>query len=128
MKASQSDAEIVAALASRGIEPGRAATLVDDLRHGHTPTFQLPFGPDTAPHHGTSQPRASAGPVPQPLRAPQVRSHRRTHKHPPVQWELVLVVLIFIAALGYALFGSGEDASQETIDQTKPDISFPARR
>jgi len=44
LDSSHSDAEILAFLATRGIEPAKAGGLVDDLRHGRHPSVQLPFG------------------------------------------------------------------------------------
>ena len=114
---SHSDAEILTALASRGIEPARATELVEDLRHGRKPSFQVQFGPGSSAHRAkrgpgtaTEDPRQAAG-------SPKPHSRHRRHKRSGGAWWFVLLAVIFVWALWYAWFKSGP--SQELIDFDK---------
>jgi hypothetical protein len=43
MDSGHPDTELLAYLATRGLDPAKAAQLVDDLRHGREPSAQLPY-------------------------------------------------------------------------------------
>ena len=122
LDSSHSDAEILAYLASRGIEPSKAAELVDDLRHGRTPTTQFPYGPGAAARRATVEPRAADRQAHQTPDSPPRHSHRRKHKRSAIPWWFVLLVLIFIFALGYILFEAGREVTSKGIQQDRHEL------
>jgi len=123
--ASHSDAEILASLAARGIEPTKAAQLLEDLRHGRTPDVHLPYPPDAlfreAAHRSPAAARHRAPPVP----LPETQPHRRKHHRVRIPWWFVLLVVLFLVALGFAFFHTGRGVSRDAIQQNKHDLPPP---
>jgi hypothetical protein len=125
LNASHSDAEILAYLTSRGLEPAKAAALLDDLRHGRKPDAQLAFVPCANSSPATNGPRLAAVGASQTPASPRSHSHRRRYKRNGVPWWLIILVVIFILALGYALFEMGSDISSESADTIKHELPPP---
>ena len=115
------EAEILAFLVSRGIEAAKAGSLIDDLRHGRHPSAQLPFGPGEGRPGATAKAPAAAGDAPPHSRLPQSRPHRR-HRRSRVPWWFVGVMIIFVLALGYALFEAWNAANRMGVQQDKHDV------
>jgi len=125
LEASHSDAEILASLAARGLEPAKAAGLLDDLRHGRKPRAQLAFVP------GPVIPRAAKGLEPagaSAIRSPEPsrkRLHRKKHRRKGIPWGFILVALIFIGALGYTLIQLQAYLSRESADKIRHELPAP---
>jgi hypothetical protein len=125
LHSSHSDAEILACLASRGLEPTKAAALVDDLRHGRTPTVQLPFAAGQSPPAANSRPLPAVrhtAPQPPP---PQSRPHKHSHRRGGLPWWFVLLILIFVGALGYVLCEAGGCMSKVTVPHDRHELPPP---
>ena len=103
LTSNHSDAEILAFLATRGIDPAKAGGLVDDLRHGRHPIAQLPFGPGESRPGATARAKAGAGDLPPRPDSPQTPPHRR-HRRARGSWWFVVLAIIFLLALAYILF------------------------
>jgi hypothetical protein len=126
LSSSHSDAEILAYLTSRGIEPVKAANLLDDLRHGREPSTQLAYALGVRITPSTGGPRTAGADALPTSETRRRHAHRRkTHHRPGVPWWFLLLALIFIAALGYAFFEMGADASRESLNKVKHDLPTP---
>jgi hypothetical protein len=121
LHSSHTDAEILACLAARGIQATQAAALVNDLRHGRQPSAQLPFEPARTFH----PPIAGAQTVPEPRPAPRHHAHRKSHQPKGIPWWFVVLVLIFVLALGYILFETGRTISTDSANPEKQVIPSP---
>jgi hypothetical protein len=119
LHASHSDAEILTALASRGIEPARAAQLVEDLRHGRKPNSQAQFALGSSARRPKREPGTATEDAPPAAGSQQPHSRHRRHNRSGVSWWFVLLVVIFLWALWYAWFKAGADPSQDLIDFDK---------
>jgi hypothetical protein len=122
---SHSDAEILAYLTSRGIEPAKAAELLDDLRHGRKPSAQVAFMPGAGRSPATERPRPAEADASQQPESPRRHSHKGRHQRKGVPWWFILLVVIFILALGYALLELGGQASSESADKVKHELPPP---
>jgi hypothetical protein len=123
LNSSHSDAEILAYLTLRGLEPAKAAELLDDLRHGRTPNAQSAFLPGVRGSPATNQPRPAAPYAPLVPEAPRKHSHKgRTHQQHGVPWWFILLAVIFILALGYTFFEMGPDDSSDAVSKTKHEL------
>jgi hypothetical protein len=120
--ANHSDAEILAQLASRGVESAKATGLLDDLRHGRRPSTQLPIPPGSDGYHHSRKRRAAPAVAPQTLDPPRRRSHRGSHGPSGVPWWFVLLALVFIGALAYAFWQMGLQATGEAVIQDRHEI------
>ena len=125
INSSHSDAEIVAYLTSRGIHAAKAAELLDDLRHGRKPNAQLAFVPGAVSSPPTNRPRPAGADAPPTQESPRSHSHRGRIKHNGLPWWFILMVVIFILALGYAFFELGTDSSNESADTIKHELPPP---
>ena len=126
LSSSHSDAEILAYLTSRGIEPGKAADLLDDLRHGRKPTTQLAFLPRVGRSSAAGGSRPAVADAPPTSETPRRHSHRRrTHRRQGVPWWFIILAAIFILALGYAFFEMGADDSSESVSAVKHELPPP---
>lgn len=122
LDSSHPDAEILTSLASRGIEPAKAAQLLDDLRHGRDPGIQVQFALGSTARRATREPGRTTEDAPQAAGSPQPHSRHRKHKRFGASWWFVLLVVIFLWALWYAWFKTGADPSQDAIDFDKHKI------
>ena len=126
LNSSHSDAEILVYLTSRGIEPAKAADLLDDLRHGREPSARLAYVPGVGRSPATGQPRPGGADAPPTSETPRKHSHRgRMHQRQGVPWWFILLALIFIVALGYAFFEMGSAASNESVSKVKHELPPP---
>jgi hypothetical protein len=125
LKSSHSDAEILAYLTSRGIEPAKAAELLDDLRHGRKPNAQPAFVPGAGGSLTTNQPRPARAAALPAAEAPRRHSHRGSLKRSGFPWWFILLIVIFIMALGYAFFEMGGDASSDSLGKAKHELPSP---
>jgi hypothetical protein len=126
LDSSHSDAEILAYLTSRGIEPAKAAGLLDDLRHGRKPSTQLAYVLGAGITPATGGPRPAGANAPPTSETPRRHSHKgRTHQRLGVPWWFILLALIAIVALGYAVFEMGTDASSESVNKVKHELAPP---
>ncbi|HOC56099.1 MAG TPA: hypothetical protein PKI20_10795 [Verrucomicrobiota bacterium] len=103
LDASHSDEEIRTSLAARGIEPAKAAALVDTLRHGQTPHIPFPPGLPVARHHHEASPSASNSPPPEKRHVSREHFHRNKLKASARWLWVVVVAVIFTVAIGYVL-------------------------
>jgi hypothetical protein len=126
LDASHSDAEILGYLASRGIDPAKAAELLDDLRHGrkpNTPMTLVPHAPGPTAAERGGPVGADAFPGSESRRR---HSHgRRRYKQPRMPWWVILLAAIFILALAYAFFEAGSEASKESVSKVKHELPPP---
>jgi hypothetical protein len=116
------DAEILAFLASRGVEPAKATQLLDDLRHGRQPNVQLPFVPRPDDQGALDRVGVTRREAPREHHSASRGSRSGKHKRPGISWWLVILILVFLWALGYALFGTGTGGSNELIDRTRHEL------
>lgn len=115
-----SDPEILASLASRGLDPAPAAQLLDDLRHGRKPSANLPFDfrPASPGAVGKREPaREEAHRAPP---AHRHRSHRRKHKRSAISWWFIILIGIALFALGYVLVQTGKGLSVDDRHEIPP--------
>ena len=123
---SHSDAEILAYLASRGIDPAKAVELLDQLRHGRKPDTPPAFVPGGAGHPATESGRAAGADAFPASGSRRKHSHgRRRYKQPSMPWWFILLAAIFILALAYAFFEMGSDVSKESVDKVKHELPPP---
>jgi hypothetical protein len=123
INSSHSDPEILAYLTSRGIESARAAELLDDLHHGRKPNIKVPFvpGAGSAPA-GSPAPTRRAETPQQNHQALRKHVHKGKHKRHGMPWWFVLMVVIFILALGYAFLEMGANESDAIVNKVKHEI------
>jgi hypothetical protein len=110
---SNTDGEILECLHARGIEPAKAAQLVDDLRHGREPNIEQEFALGStagAPARGAIRPTKD---LPRAADTPQPPSRNKKPKRSGVAWWFILVLVAFLWALWYAFFKMGTDTSKE---------------
>lgn len=119
---SHPDAEILAYLASRGVEPSKASQLVDDLRHGRHPSAPLPFMPRPVGHGSVGGPGFAREGTHRQHHAHRRRSHSGKHRRSVIPWWFLMLVFVFLGALVYALFQAGAHLSKQGIDQYKHDL------
>ena len=125
INSSHSDAEILASLSLRGIEPARAAELVNDLRHGRQPIGDLSFLPPSGGHRVQRQARATKNKAYWEEAASPKRSHTGKHRHAGTPWWFVLLILIFVGALVYAWLESGTQGSKDAVDESRHELPPP---
>lgn len=126
----RSDDEIILALVHRGVDPGPAAQLVDDLRNGRKAappsTAHLEFTParrsrarsasrGTGPH----QP-AHSSPA-EPRREPPARPPVEDRKHPAAWWRMAAVLI------GLAVLGAGIILFQRSHANPQPQEERPPK-
>jgi hypothetical protein len=124
MSASHPDAEILAHLASRGIQPAQAAQLVDDLRHGRQPNTLLPFPlrPGRSRRGAGDRPKAAPTKAPPEYHPHSKRSRRGKHQRSSIPWWFLILILIFLGALTYAFWEGGTHATREAINEDKHEL------
>ena len=126
LNSNHSDAEILACLTSRGVEPVKAANLLDDLNHGREPSAQLAYVLGVRVSPSSSGPQSVGADALPTSETPRKHAHRSgSHARPGVPWWFILLALIFMVALGYALFEMGPDASSESVSKVKHELSPP---
>ena len=125
MDSGHSDAEILAQLASRGLDSAKAAALLDDLRHGRKPNAHVPLPPGSDGYRPPRKPRPAAPAAPPPVASPRRQSHRSSHRRGGVPWWFALLALAFIGALVYAFWQAGVHVTGEVINQNKHEIPPP---
>jgi hypothetical protein len=125
MDSGRSDTEILAYLASRSVEPAKAAQLVDDLRHGRQPSTQLPFEFRPAAHHAVAGRRTATAEAQPAQPSHRKRSGSGKHKRSAIPWWFVVLVAITLLALGYLLLGPGSSAPADAINNEKHEIPPP---
>jgi hypothetical protein len=120
MDSGHPDAEILGYLASRGLDPAKAAQLVDDLRHGRKPDAQLPFELRPAGHRAVGG-GETARKEPQPGQSfHRQRPRSGKHNRSAIPWWFVLLVVIALLALGYVLLETGANVSVEDKHELPP--------
>ena len=122
MDSGRSDIEILAYLASRSVEPAKAAQLVDDLRHGRKPSAQLPFELRPAAPSAVGGPRTAGEEAQSAKHAHRKRSGSGKHKRSAIPWWFVILLGITALALGYLLLGPGSSAPTDAINNEKHEI------
>jgi hypothetical protein len=119
LRSNHSDAEILAGLTARGLEPAQAAELLEDLRHDQTSRHQEAegHGGHASSHHG---------------RRRRVRSHRhhsheshhrpsyhgRKYKTRRTPWYFIPLAIIFVVAFVYAMIEIGVDRTDAVSKST----------
>jgi hypothetical protein len=121
----RSNEEIILALVQRGVDPGKAAQLADDLRSGRKATVESPLPAEltlarrsrsrgSARRASYNPPRRS--PEPESRRAPPAQSPASGRKKPAVIWLVAAALAVLaIGVVGIALFQRAHTgtASQE---------------
>jgi hypothetical protein len=128
MDSGHSDTEILANLASRGVEPAKAAQLVEDLRHGRKPSAQLPseFRPPGSSAVGDR--RTARGEATQARHSHRRRSGSGKHQRSAIPWWFVILAGIALLALGYVLLETGTHLATEGVNQDKHEVpSVPGK-
>jgi hypothetical protein len=125
LNASHSDAEILAWLRSRGVEPAKAADLLDDLRHGRKPNVHPAYVLGAGISPTANRPRPAGTDAPPAAESSRRHYHRGMSKRKGLPWWFILLLAIFILALGYALFEMGSDVSSESADTVKHELPPP---
>src|ERR1035438_8941236 len=108
MDSGHADAEILAYLASRSLDPAKAAQLVDDLRHGRKPSAQLPFELHPEAPRGIEGRATPSDDTHEPHRSHRRHSGSGRHHSAGIPWWFILLVTIALVALGYVLMRSEE--------------------
>jgi hypothetical protein len=122
MDSGHPDTELLAYLATRGLDPAKAAQLVDDLRHGRESSAQLPYElrPASPSAIGSREtPRGAAQPAPHPHRK---RSGSRKHTLSAIPWWFVILVGCALLALGYVLVQTGDGLATEGVNKDKHEL------
>jgi hypothetical protein len=122
MDSGRSDTEILAYLASRGLEPAKAAELMDDLRHGRTPSAKLPFELRPPGHRAVGGRGTARGEAHPAQHAYRNLSGSWKRKLSAIPWWFVVLVGIALFALGYVLLEAGSRLSREGIDKDKHEL------
>ncbi len=126
LEASHSEAEILACLASRGIDSAKAAELLADLRHGRRPDTRLAFDLGGAPPAAIESRHAPGGDGVPASESRRRHSHgRRRYHRQGVPWWFLVLAAIFILALAYAFFEVGSDVSKESVSRVKHELPPP---
>ena len=120
MDSGHSDTEILASLASRGLEPAKAAQLVDDLRHGRKPSAHLPFEFRPAGHSAVGKREAARGEAHHAPPAYRQRSGSGKRKRSAIPWWFVILIGIALLALGYVLLETGANISTDDKHELPP--------
>jgi len=116
---SHSDGEILASLAARGLEPAKAAELVDTLRHGQTPYIPFPPGLPVARHHSDVSGRASNSPTQGKRHVSRGNSHWEKPKSIARSFWVVVLAVSFAIAIGYVLLQIARELAHIGV---QPDI------
>ena len=122
MNSGHHDAEILTCLTSRGLEPAKAAALLQDLHEGRKPAITVTIAPEAGSAPGSQQRRRSGPSAAQKRPAPHHHSHRGRRKRRAATWWFILLVIIFAWAVGYAFLHLGSDASKDVISRSKHEI------
>jgi hypothetical protein len=123
LNSSHSDAEILAYLTLRGVDPAKAAELLDDLRHGRKPNAQFAYVLGVGRSPATGRTRPAAPDAPPASATPRRHSHTgKSHQQHGVPWWFILLAVIFILALGYTFFEMGADDSSDAVSKTKHEL------
>lgn len=122
MNSGHPNTEILAYLALRGLEPAKAAQLVDDLRHGRTPSAELPLELRPAGHSAVKGRATARGEAHQAQHSHRNGTGSVKHKRSAIPWWFVILVLVFLWALAYAWLEAGNHFSREAIDKDKHEL------
>jgi hypothetical protein len=117
------DTEILAFLASRGVELTKATQLLRDLHHGRPPTVQPPVAPRSDGGGAVRNLGAARRNVPQERHSHRRRSLKGEHPRFEIPWWFVILVGIALLALGYVLLEAGTQLSTEAVDKDKHELS-----
>ena len=113
LEAKRSDAEIVAALERRGIEPDKAAQLVQDLREGKPVSPEIDRVPQIVPgpsSEAAQNPGAGLEDAPEieeNFSGRSIRRHGRRRPNPGRNWIIATALLLLVVTagiLGYRLY------------------------
>ena len=116
---SHTDPEILACLASRGVDPSHAAHLMDDLRHGRQPSVQVPIMPVPAGPRTPKGARAAGAHLRREYHPPRPHPRSGRHRGSGIPWWFVFLVLVFAGALIYAFLEAGRDASKDAVNHER---------
>jgi hypothetical protein len=128
------DDEIILALVHRGVDPGQAAQLLDELRKGISPTLQSPVPSEmslarrsrtrgVAPGNGPARPshssraRARSG-------AP-TESADRGRKKPAVVWLTAAIFAGLVLTAGAVILIQRHKAGANAVEEQKPKAAMP---
>jgi hypothetical protein len=128
MDSGHPDAEILEYLASRSLDPAKAAQLVDDLRHGRKPKAQLPsellpVGRSVVGGLGTTK-----GEVQSAQHSHHQRSGSRRHKGSGIPWWFVILFLIAVLAFGYVFLEAGSGVATDGANIQKHELPPPLKQ
>ena len=130
----RSDEEIILALIHRGIDPGPAAQLVDDLRNGRkvTPKTTANLELTLARRSRTKSASRGTGQPPS-TRSPQAESHRESAAPPAVQgrkkpivfWLTTAILIFLVVVVGGILLFQRYRAGTEATEEQQPKPAMP---
>ena len=126
LNSNRSDAEILASLTLRGLEPARASQLVADLRHGRRVASDLSFLPPPGTHHGGHAKASTAKSKPywEQSVTPK-RAHSGRHRRAATPWWLVFLIVVFVGALVYAWMNLGRQSAGDAATQRRHELPPP---
>jgi hypothetical protein len=119
MASGQTDTEILASLASRGLDPAQAAGLMDDLHQGRKPKVKLPFELRPASQRAVNGQGTARENEPSERHPHRSHSGSGMHKRSTTPWWFIILLGITLVALGYILMEGGTQASREGINEEK---------
>ena len=98
LSSEQPEAEIVSALAARGVGPAKATQLLDDLRNGRKPAVQILVVPRSNGNGSRRSHGSARREAPHESPAPSRRSGHSGHRRAGVPgWFLLLAALALLA-------------------------------
>ena len=128
MNSGHPDAEILAYLASRSLDPAKAALVVDDLRHGRKPKAQLPSDILSVGHNAAGGPATANRNAPPAQHSHHKRSGSRKPRGSGIPWWFVILFLIAAIAFGYVFMEAGSSLSTDGANTEKHELPPPLKK
>jgi hypothetical protein len=128
------DDEVLLALTHRGVDPGKAAQLLDDLRQGIRPTPHSPVPLDFAMGHrawltgvspGTGSARSSRSSRAKSRNGSSAQSAGQGRKRTAAFWLTIAIFVGLVITAGAVVFIQRYKASTKAQDEQKPKATMP---
>jgi hypothetical protein len=129
------DEEVILALTHRGVDPGKAVQLLDDLRQGIRPTPQSPVPLDFAMGRRSRERSAAPGNEPtEPSRSSRAKSRNGSPaqsagqggKRTAAFWLTVAILVGIVITAGAVLLIQHYKASTKALEEQKPKAAIEA--